>query len=55
MRLFGILQEHGPGGEATGPMPMDELPEFIQHHIGDSKDIEFMGGHWSLEGLSIDH
>ena len=54
MRLFGILQEHGPGGEAAVPMRMDELPEFIQHHIGDSKDIEFMGGHWSLEALSID-
>ena len=35
-------------------MPLDELPEFIQHHIGDAKEIEFGGGHWSLEGLSID-
>ncbi len=35
-------------------MPMDELPDFIQHHIGDATEIEFGGGHWSLEPLSID-
>jgi F-type H+-transporting ATPase subunit a len=58
MRLFGVLQEQGPqevlGGESAGPMPMGELPDFIQHHIGDAKEIEFAGGHWSLEPLSID-
>ncbi len=42
------------GAESSGPMPMDELPDFIQHHIGDAKEIEFMGGHWSLDFLSID-
>ncbi len=42
------------GAESSGPMPMDELPEFIQHHIGDATEIEFGGGHWSLEALSID-
>ena len=44
--------EHG--AESSGAMPMDELPEFIQHHIGDAAEIEFMGGHWSLEALSIE-
>jgi F-type H+-transporting ATPase subunit a len=33
---------------------MDGLPDFISHHIGDAKEIEFAGGHWSLESLSID-
>ncbi len=40
--------------EVSGPMPMDELPDFIQHHISDATEIEFGGGHWSLEALSID-
>ncbi|MCH7933372.1 MAG: F0F1 ATP synthase subunit A [Gemmatimonadetes bacterium] len=44
----------GHGADPAGPMPMDELPDFIQHHIGDATEIEFMGGHWSLEALSID-
>ena len=44
--------EHG--AESSGPMPMDELPDFIQHHIGDATEIEFGGGHWSLDALSID-
>ena len=42
------------GGESSGAMPMEELPEFITHHIGDATEIEFMGGHWSLEALSIE-
>ncbi|MCH7890082.1 MAG: F0F1 ATP synthase subunit A [Gemmatimonadetes bacterium] len=46
------VAEHG--ADPSGPMPMDELPDFIQHHIGDATEIEFMGGHWSLEALSID-
>ena len=40
--------------ESAGPMPMEELPDFIQHHIGDASEIEFGGGHWNLEALSID-
>ncbi len=44
--------EHG--AESSGAMPMDELPDFIQHHIGDAAEIEFMGGHWSLEALRIE-
>ncbi len=40
--------------ESAGPMPMDEMPDFIQHHIADATEIEFAGGHWSLEALSID-
>ena len=44
----------GHGADPSGPMPMDQLPDFIQHHIGDATEIEFMGGHWSLEALSID-
>ncbi len=52
MSLLRVLPEHGQ--EASGPMPMNELPDFIQHHIGDAREIEFGGGHWSLEALSID-
>ena len=44
--------EHGP--ESSGPMPLDELSDFAQHHIGDAKEIELFGGHWSLEALSVD-
>ena len=66
MSLFGSLQEHaagaaqeaaqeaGHGGEAADGLSMEGLPDFISHHIGDAKDIEFAGGHWSLESLSID-
>ena len=44
--------EHGP--ESSGPMPLDELSDFATHHIGDAKEIELFGGHWSLEALSVD-
>ena len=44
--------EHG--AESSGPMPMDELPDFIQHHIGDAAEIEFGGGVLHLDALSID-
>ena len=63
MDLLRVLPEHGQeaaqgaaehSAESAGPMPMDELPDFIQHHIGDATEIEFGGGHWSLEALSID-
>jgi F-type H+-transporting ATPase subunit a len=40
--------------ESSGPMPLDELSDFASHHIGDASEIEFFGGHWSLESLSID-
>ncbi len=40
--------------ELAGPMPMDELPDFIQHHIGDAREIEFGGGVLHLDALSID-
>ncbi len=63
MNLLGVLQEHGQqaaqvaadhGAESSGPLTMDELPDFIQHHIGDATEIEFGRGRWSLEALSID-
>jgi F-type H+-transporting ATPase subunit a len=62
MILLKYLQEHvgeviQKAGHNTGPksgLSMEGLPDFIMHHIGDSKDIEFAGGHWSLESLSID-
>ena len=63
MSLLEVLPEYGQeaaqgaaehAAESVGPMPMGELPDFIQHHIGDAKEIEFGGGHWSLESLSID-
>jgi len=57
--LPGRVQEAAQGAAAdhaqsSGAMPMEELPDFIQHHIGDAAEIEFGGGHWSLEALSID-
>ena len=64
MSLFGALQEHAEGGAqgaaqegahgAEAGLSMEGLPDFISHHIGDAKEIEFAGGHWSLESLSID-
>ena len=59
LRVLPAFQEAAQGAdehavESAGPMPMDELPDFIQHHIGDATEIEFAGGHWSLEALSID-
>ena len=33
---------------------MEGLPEWISHHIGDAREIEFAGGHWSLEGLAFE-
>ena len=62
MSLLRVLRARGQeaaqaagdhGAESSGPMPLDELADFAQHHIGDSKEIEFFGGHWSLEALSI--
>jgi len=51
---YGQEAAQGAAEHSAGPMPMDELPDFIQHHIGDATEVEFMGGHWSLEALSID-
>jgi len=62
MSLFSVLRAQGQeaaqaagdhGSESSG-MPMDELSDFASHHIGDSKEIELFGAHWSLEGLSVD-
>ena len=44
--------EHGP--ESSGPMPLDELSDFAQHHIGDATEIEFGGAVVHLDALSID-
>ncbi len=57
--LPGYMQEAAQdaadhGAETSGAMPMEEIPDFIQHHIGDATEIEFAGGHWSLEALAID-
>ena len=46
-------QEEAHGTEPGGALPFEELPDFIQHHIGDAREIEFLGGHWSLEALNI--
>lgn len=61
MSLTRAVQEHAQeAAEATGDhsagggLPFEELPDFIQHHIADAKEIEFAGGHWSLEALHID-
>ena len=63
MSLLRVLPRYGQeavqaaddhGAESSGPMPLDELSDFASHHIGDATEIEFFGGHWSLEGLSMD-
>ena len=62
MSLFGALQGHveeaaqevGHGAEAADNLSMEGLPDFISHHIGDAKEIDFAGGHWSLESLSME-
>ena len=45
----GAGQYPGHPAEAGHGLTMEGLPDFISHHIGDAKDIEFAGGHWSLE------
>ena len=63
MSRLRVLPEHGQeaaqvaadhGAESSGPLTMGELPDFIQHHIGDATEIEFGGLHLSLDALSID-
>ena len=63
MSLLRVLKAQGQGAaqaagdhgaESSGPMPLDELSDFATHHIGDATEIELFGGHWSLEGLSVD-
>ncbi len=60
MSRFGILgalrQEEGHGEPEGGGhgLTMEELPDFISHHIGDAEYIEFAGGRWSLEALSLE-
>ena len=63
MSLLRVLRARGQevaqsagehGAESPGPMPMQELSDFAQHHIGDATEIELFGGHWSLEALSVD-
>ena len=63
MSLLRVLRKHGQeaaqaagehGAESSGAMPLDELPDFITHHIGDAAEIEFFGWHWSLDFMSID-
>ena len=63
MSLLRVLRARGQevaqsagehGAESPGPMPMEELSDFAQHHIGDATEIELFGGHWSLDALSID-
>ncbi len=52
MSLLSFVQEHG--GQETGSsggMPLTELPEFIQHHIADAPEIEFMGLHLDLGAI----
>ena len=58
MRQDVVAQEHAEealhavGGE--GGLTMEELPEWISHHIGDDRVIEFAGGHWDLAPLALD-
>ena len=39
---------------AEEALTMEGLPEWISHHIEDAREVEFAGGHWSLEALSVD-
>ena len=53
MSFFQDHQQESHGTDAGHGLTMEELPYFIEHHIGDAKEIEFLGGHWSLESLSF--
>ena len=53
MSWYQDHQEESHASDAGHGLTMEELPSFIQHHIGDAKEIEFLGGHWSLEALSV--
>ena len=54
LRAFGQEDGHGEPQEGGHGLTMEELPDFISHHIGDGEYIEFGGGHWSLEALSLE-
>ena len=58
MRQEVAAQEHAAeelhGAGAEGGLTMEELPEWISHHIGDDRVIEFAGGHWDLAALAVD-
>ena len=58
MRQEVAAQEHGAeelhGAGAEAGLTMEELPEWISHHIGDDRYIEFAGGHWDLAALAVD-
>ncbi len=59
MRRISLVQEHLEGAaqgaeEAHEALTMEGLPEWISHHIEDAREIEFAGGHWSLESLALD-
>jgi F-type H+-transporting ATPase subunit a len=59
MMRITAFQEHaetapGAAEHAEEALTMEGLPEWISHHIGDAREIEFAGGHWSLEGLAVE-
>lgn len=59
MMRVAAFQEHaetavGEVEHAEEALTMEGLPEWISHHIGDAREIEFAGGHWSLEGLAVE-
>ena len=43
---------HAVGAE--GGLTMEELPEWISHHIGDDPVIEFAGRHWDLAPFAVE-
>lgn len=56
MRRDVAVQEHAEEAlhGAEGGLTMEELPEWISHHIGDDRVIELAGGHWDLAYLALD-
>jgi len=53
MSWYQDHQDTSHVSDAGHGLTMEELPSFIEHHIADAKEIEFLGGHWSLESLSV--
>ncbi len=49
-----VGEEAGHAAEVAEALTVEGLPEWISHHIEDAREIEFAGGHWTLESLSFD-
>ena len=48
------VAEHTAASEVHGLGSISEIPEFITHHLQDSREFEFAGMHWDLNAFAMD-